>query len=185
VHVRRERLTSHIDVKGSFPTATIGRHWRERAHPGSAARITRLRQERADQTGISIVGETRLLPDPVVVEGLRLCHRWRSPPFNSRQHGHHDGDNEQSDHNHPLHRAVVLIWIPTLQELDPVRKYWSNKRQQTSNRGQANFYPEQAPKIPSHLNPSKTSTAPALDGRRVKLSQRSSSSSSSSSSQHG
>jgi hypothetical protein len=62
----------------------------------------------------------------LVSELLCQYSGWCSPPFNSRQRYHYDGDNEQADHNHPLHRSVMLIWIPTRQELNPVRKNWSN-----------------------------------------------------------
>ena len=95
----------------------------------------------------------------------RLCRdrRWGSSPFNSRQHNHHGRDNEQSDNNHPLNRSIVLIWIPTGHELDPIRKYWSDERQQTGYCGQANFNPEQTPKTPSHM---KTSLAVSRAGSR-------------------
>jgi hypothetical protein len=99
----------------------------------------------------------------------RLCRGRRrgSSPFNGRQRDHHDCDNEQSNNNHPLNRSIVLIWIPTGHELDPIRKYWSDERQQTGYCCQANFNPEQTSKMPSHMKLPELSTAPALDSRHA------------------
>jgi hypothetical protein len=57
---------------------------------------------------------------------LCRCRSWRSPPFHGGQREHHYGDKEQSDHNQPLYRSIVLIRIPPGHKLDPVREYWSS-----------------------------------------------------------
>ena len=120
--VVRDR-TSRIDVKRRFQTTTVDMTVGGSRHstPAVERPVTRQGPIRTAWQAAPTLDYFGILS---VWERLCRCRGWVPPPFNSRRRDHHDGDNERSDDDQPLDRSIVLIWIPTRHELDPVRKYW-------------------------------------------------------------
>src|SRR6202020_3527141 len=79
------------------------------------------------------------------------------PPFDKGQRKKNRSDDEQTDHNHRLDGAIMLIGIPSGDEFDPVGANRGNQRQNSRQGGQCRQDPEPPTKSRIHLTlPSRT-----------------------------
>jgi hypothetical protein len=88
------------------------------------------------------------------------CRR-RPPPFDDGQPGCQHGYDGETNHDHRLDRTVVLIRIPSRDQLNPIGEEWSDERQYTCQQSQGSFDPEPKSKCFCHAHPQ------SLDYKRV------------------
>ena len=109
------------------------------------------------QGGMTALSETQLL----------ARNLGKKPPMAARYQAYHSRNRQQPDDHNPFHSAVVLIWIPACQCLDPVvpedREDPQNSREQCD--GHLQLYAHLRSSQPDYLPTSLLQVAALSAGR--------------------